>query len=578
MFYLHSILFNNNNNKITFKFLKTLAITHQNMFCSGVELSKFLRSIDIIPDAYLASSKTSGDYQLHTSTGIQILAFNSPNADYTARFLKPDSVFVSSDNHTSVDFILTKVNKKFSINKAALDLFDNHNPKDIKTKVKLDIPLIITGRGLGGYIATLFTLWLQNAIDVKESDNPKIKFKRPICITFGTPLVGDKFLQLAISERPQWKSSFLNVVAKKDYIASLFTSKNSDYKPFGTFMFCNESGGHSAFEDQEAVLAVLDVMVLPKDEQIEMFDYANVMILIKRKVLYRGAYDQLGELNMNPLKAGITLQLKEVVALKDISNDVIEKVEKRQKSKIINKKKFYEPTKKLNDMKISLTCMEWYMTRSETKGGYYDRYKNFKNATTIEEIKKHEEITKHVRMLYQYWSNTVKEKNLMPQKEGSKLRTRWLLGGTNYRRIVEPLIIADYYHKDKKTNYVENRDEHFKLLEIWLNEEKMDSGPRTKAASLTEDSCFWAHVEEALILLKNLKNGGSSNISADIEQLEKFEADLMHAINGYYVSPTIFFDGSSLMKWWNEYKEFKGGSYDTEFAQYMNNGNYKLYK
>jgi hypothetical protein len=30
---------------------------------------------------------------------------------------------------------------------------------------------------------------------------------------------------------------------------------------------------------------------------------------------------------------------------------------------------------------------------------------------------------------------------------------------------------------------------------------------RTKLASLTQDSCFWAHVEEALKDLENLKQG-----------------------------------------------------------------------
>ncbi|GJW64925.1 hypothetical protein Tco_0116809 [Tanacetum coccineum] len=37
-------------------------------------------------------------------------------------------------------------------------------------------------------------------------------------------------------------------------LTSSLNSKRSQYKPFGTFLFCTESGGHAAFEDHEAIL------------------------------------------------------------------------------------------------------------------------------------------------------------------------------------------------------------------------------------------------------------------------------------------------------------------------------------
>lgn len=130
--------------------------------------------------------------------------------------------------------------------------------------------MVVTGQGLGAYSAILSTLRLQHAIDVEEA-NGATKTKRPICISFGSPLIGDKALQHAISQRPLWESNFLNVVAKKDPFASCF-SLNSLYKPFGTFLFCTESGGHAAFEDQDTVLAVLDAMASSRAENLEMYD------------------------------------------------------------------------------------------------------------------------------------------------------------------------------------------------------------------------------------------------------------------------------------------------------------------
>ncbi|KAM0033622.1 putative carboxylesterase [Helianthus debilis subsp. tardiflorus] len=121
---------------------------------------------------------------------------------------------------------------------------------------------------------------------------------------------------------------------------------------------------------------------------------------------------------------------------------------------------------------------------------------------TEEETESRQEILKREYFLNQYWKDTVKEKDRMPQKEGAKLRKCWLYGGTNYRRIVEPLDIAEHY-KNGKTNYLNDRSDDYKLLEKWSDEDKRDSKSsevkRNKAASLTEDSCFWAHVEEALI-------------------------------------------------------------------------------
>ncbi|MFS7970660.1 putative carboxylesterase [Helianthus anomalus] len=551
----------------------------QIMFNSEVELGKFLGSIGVIPEAYQAISETTLAYELHTTpSGNTVLAFSSCSPDYTTRFLTGEFDLVPSKNLQVVDFIPTKVNSSFSINKAAVELFQQlgDDLKELEHK-HINSSLIITGSGLGGYLAILSTLRLHHAIDVEESNGSK-KTKRPICITFGSPLIGDKDFKSAIDERPQWKSSFLNVVARKDPIASFFSSETR-YKPFGTFLFCVESGGHAAFEDQDSILSVLEAMKSLNDDNSQVYDYTNVLSSIRRKVLYRGV-SELGEFNLNPLRAGITLQLKEVDVLSDITNDEIAKMEKKQTDMIRRKNTVsaYDPSKKLNDMKISLTYMEWYMkTRKQNGTGYYDGYKN---PETREEVVSQQEILKHQRDLTNYWKKTVEEKDRMPQKEGAKLRKRWLLGGTNYRRIIEPLDIAEYYKKGN-VKYIENRPDHYKLLEKWSDEDRRNTQnsseeKRYRAASLTEDSCFWAHVEEASISLLDLVNGSGS---ADSEQkLEEFESYMMRKINSYSVSPDIFLEGSSLMKWWDVYKAHKGTGYASEFAQYMNNGSYRSYQ
>ncbi|GJW05387.1 senescence-associated carboxylesterase 101-like protein, partial [Tanacetum coccineum] len=440
----------------------------------------------------------------------------------------------------------------------------------------INTPLVVTGCGLGGYLAILSTLRLHQVVDEEEYNGNK-KTKRPICITFGSPLIGDQALQSAISERPQWKPSFLNVVAKKDPVACYFSSR-SLYKPLGISLFCTESGGHTAFEDQDSVMAVLDDMASSNAGNMEMHNYDNDLKSIRRKVLCRGV-SELGEFNLNSLRAGITMQFKEVDVL--VSSNLIMEGEKKQEKMIRLKRNVYEPTKKLNDSKIDLTYMEWYMKNRKSKGGYYDSYTN---ALGKDEIMSKTEAVKRKGRLNKYWVKIVEENNLMPQKVGSKLRKRWLYGGTNYRRIVEPLDIREFYKNGKK-NYIDtkNRPEHYQLLEKWSNEDKKDSNSsgakRNKAASLTEDSCFYAHVEEAFISLRDLKNGGSSDNKANMEQkLKEFEEKVMCAIKDYSLSTDVFVEGSSLLRWWSEYEEYKGSSYVSDVAEYMNKKSYKSYQ
>jgi hypothetical protein len=111
----------------------------------------------------------------------------------------------------------------------------------------------------------------------------------------------------------------------------------------------------------------------------------------------------------------------------------------------------------------------------------------------------------------------VDEVEKKPQRKGAPFTTRWLYAGTNYRRMVEPLDIAEYY-RDGKTDYMaKGRSKHYTLLEKWLSEdEKPASRPNNPKkqnlkGGLTEDSCFWAYVEEALISVNVLSNGQSSN-------------------------------------------------------------------
>lgn len=130
--------------------------------------------------------------------------------------------------------------------------------------------------------------------------------------------------------------------------------------------------------------------------------------------------------------------------------------------------------------------------------------------------------------------------------------------------MVEPLEIAQYY-KDGHRNYVrDGRSEHYKHLEKWLQEEKNNPDSKSKQnvnveSILTFDSCFWAHVEEALLDLKaNPK-----------QKLKEFEDYVYEQLKNYAVSPEIFLKESSYMAWWRNYQLTLDPSYDSPLVRFM---------
>lgn len=237
------------------------------------------------------------------------------------------------------------------------------------------------------------------------------------------------------------------------------------------------------------------------------------------------------------------------------------------------KKNNSDQTKKLNEVKVYMACMGWYKKQSKNQGGYYDCYKTAESKSKDQGQTK-EDLVIYQKKLNQYWKKMVKDVDRMPKREGAtSIRPRVLYAGTNYRRMVEPLDIAVYYREGNKDYINKGRSKHYKLLEEW---EKGSSKPaeRHKVSSTTEDSCFWAHVEEAVIACRNLTEENDSS-TEDKESwnysLLGFEAYVMGLIRMHTLSPETFQEGSSFMKWWEEYKTLKGIGYKSDLAGFMNN-------
>nr|POE78286.1 senescence-associated carboxylesterase 101 [Quercus suber] len=520
-------------------------------FSIGPELAKFVVSSGVLNQSFATVRDLHGEiinqnehrvrHKVSQQSNCTIIAFSSWPGCGKDYILERDLVSSSTPEEKTesfplFNFLSTKTNPDFSINKAALEHFASIRDRlpNLKSQIDNSKVLIITGNSLGGSVAILFTLWLLETIDFSIT-------KRPLCITFGSPLVVNNGLQNAILKYPTWSSCFLHVVSDQDPFprvliaphnppATESASQTNVYKPFGTFLLYSKSGC-SCFEDSQTILELLMATYSEGPENqnpnqvLEL--YEKIVEYLSRKVICMDATRLLQW--TTPQRADIiNIQLAVIglmgppqsLQLQGQNNgldNLITKIEKQETELAESRRQGFDPSKKLNEVKINMANLEWYKKYSKERGmGYYD---SFKSGSTQPDIT----VVGFKKILTQYWVDMVDEAEKKPQKEGASFRTRWLGAGTNYRRMIEPLDIAEYYKGGGQDYIKSRRPEHYKKLEQWLKEKPLSVPNKLKkqnvASNLTEDSCFWAHVEEARISCQLLSSRESSDTEKELKKL-----------------------------------------------------------
>ncbi|KAK7389325.1 hypothetical protein VNO78_24226 [Psophocarpus tetragonolobus] len=534
-------------------------------FSCEPEIKSLLISSNLLPKiwTFVISSRDDEGFDLYTGNGLSWKVDVQSSVTIVAFEVKPSfyldqrmvsSAHLNDNNFHRFQFLLSKKFPVFSLNRSLVALlYENLKMLD-DLQISLSSPrLIITGLGIGGSIASLFTLSLL--------DETNLRNKRPLCcITFGSPLVGDKRLQEAISRSSTFNSCFLHVVSHKDPVPRRLNPHTKAYMPFGTFFFCSHIN-FTCFENPESVLEILVSLINDQNQGFQPIDYGSILQNIFRAVICKD-FSQRRQL----WAADLQQEQYQKIDIKSLVTN-LEKLE----NEFLYEKRIFDPLKKLSDIKVNMSKVEWYKRHSECQGiGYYDSFKMGISTTDLDVV--------HCLVnIRNYWKDMVKEADMMPYREAVTFRARWLYGGTNYMRMVEPLDIAEYYRKGGKDYMANGRSTHYKVLEEWLKEDKRNKPSFTSKKNvkliLSYDSCFWAHVEEALLLCQQLENVQSSKevVEEAIRKLREFEEYVYGSLKKYEVSPEIFLSESSYMKWWKQYKEI---SCKPELASFMSNPNH----
>jgi len=475
---------------------------------------------------------------------------------------------------------------------AKLQIYTNPNPKQRKLK-----PIVFVGHSLGGAVATLATLWLLEK---------RLRQSSPFCITFGCPLVGDERLVEAIG-RENWGGNFCHVVSKNDIVPrmllapfestaeplnallpywwgrimnaridqsdafiqnayktllqSVRKSDTSPYKPFGTYMFCSRHGA-ACIANSETVLNMLRLtMQSPEtysDESVQdsllaHISYGSVLEEVRQNSI-RGIRIENSN-SESSYQMGILSQLEAigVGAKNDRAQHVLLKAGELENELNTNVRTL---AIELSQKQSTMAELEWYKEGCEKNGviGYYD---TFKNQNEMRDVGGADYRRGSLGL---FWDEIIEKWEGQELPSDFESQNKWINAGNTYRKLVEPLDIAHYYltTKTNKSYFSDGRPHRHKVLQEWMEAKdktrsSRDQRTRTKPASLTEDSCFWAYVEEARKDLENLKQGQHQSLQS-LEQFEKYVTTMNNALK---IAPDVFLKGSSYMMWSEEWEKYK---------------------
>ncbi|KAK4426760.1 Lipase-like PAD4 [Sesamum alatum] len=455
--------------------------------------------------------------------------------------------------------------------------------------------VVLAGHSLGGGVASLSALWLLSHIRTTTTKSSPTVF----CITYGSPMLGNEpFSQAVLQDR--WGGNFCHIVAQHDIVprlpfassfpldverlrglfvqlalqlsdenkAELFDKvlasrfgpaagddqERSWYWPFGSYMICTDKGA-VCLDNGTAIVKLLYLMLAEGsansciDDHLKYEDYVSkvcLQYLQKRRLFEVSSSESSSESGI-----ALALQSSRISSHQEpvFGTAVICLATARQLGwrRNLNTAKMAVSLSKINPFRAELEWYKTYCDRSDDQLGYYDSFK--RRGASKRDFK----VNMNRLRLGCFWDDVIYklEKNQLAH-DFHKL-PKYVNASQFYKLLVEPLEIAEYYrtgvHREKG-HYVEHgREKRFKIFDRWWGDRKVgdeESKPRSKYASLTQDSCFWAKVEEARDLIYNVtRETDPGRHLLLLDKIQKFEQYANGMIERKEVSVDVLAKNSS---------------------------------
>ncbi|KAL7139107.1 hypothetical protein ABFS83_09G029300 [Erythranthe nasuta] len=313
----------------------------------------------------------------------------------------------------------------------------------------------------------------------------------------------------------------------------------SPYRPFGIFAFCTGKGKIVVLDNPDAVLQLMFfcLQLSPEEENSEfvhgMFkEHLSYESELHESLNYMQDVTYLVNLVDVPLSAHSTSTY--AAALNDLGLSTTARLCLRaagelEKQKLENQKRI---DSNKETIKEAITKIQEYKTSCEIRRiGYYDTFKIQKDQSDFNaNIKRLE--------LAGIWDEIVEMIKRYELPDGFEGRKEWIELGTLFRRLLEPLDIANYYrhlkNEDTGPYMVKARPKRYKFTQKWREHaEKMVVG-------FSSETTFWAEVEE-------LRLKPYAQVK---DKVSKLEERALTWINEGWLGKDVFLGESTFSKWW----------------------------
>ncbi|CAN4095062.1 unnamed protein product [Withania somnifera] len=438
--------------------------------------------------------------------------------------------------------------------------------------------IVITGHSIGGAIASLLALRLLCLLQTICS---------VICITFGSPMLGNESFSRAILQE-RWAGHFCHVVSQHDLVPRLFFAPStplasspcsfqfishlseenkaqllhvvltslgvlskdeckSSFCPFGSYLFCTNMGA-VCVDNGMLVIKLLYLTLLNGSLNSSLEDHLGYADFIQRvhwQFIENRSF--MGRnLPESSYEAGIILAVESLGIASHLG-----------RTRNLNSANLAIGLSKINPLRAQI---EWYKAscdNSSDQMGYYDSFKQ-RGAS-----KRDFKVNMNRIKLAQFWDSLIDKLEANELPYDFHKRAKWVYASQFYKLLVEPLDIAEYYRSGMhhvEGHYMQHgREKRYKIFDKWWSENGANHPTaRSRFASSTQDSCFWAHVEEARDrLIKVRAETDAREFIKMLEDITKFDQYARRLIEKKDVSPDVLAKNSSYTLFTEEWKEFQ---------------------
>ncbi|KAG5031791.1 hypothetical protein JHK85_015773 [Glycine max] len=368
------------------------------------------------------------------------------------------------------------------------------------------------------------------------------------------------FGKLAISISDQQKELFDFVMSHLD--AATHYGEGSAhvwFHPFGSYLFVSSEGA-VCVDGANAVIKMMHLMFASGSLACSIEDHLKYGEYVKNLSLQflNQNNSMQGSIHDSSYEAGLELAVQSSGLASQESE-----IEPAKECLKMTRRMGPSPTKNAANLAITLSKfvpyraeIEWYKAwcdQQVDQMGYYDLFKR-RRSTSRMTMK----VNMNRHKLARFWNNVIEKLETNELPHDLAVRAKWVNASHFYKLLVEPLDIAEYYGKGMHTtkgHYIQHgRERRYEIFDRWWKDgmanTEENNERRSKFASLTQDSCFWARVEEAREWLDSVRSESDTTKLAVLwDNIEKFEKYAMELVDNKEVSEDVLAKNSSYSIW-----------------------------